>query len=205
LSVDQFLDRVAEGTPTPGGGTVSAMVGALAAALAIMVANLTLGRKKFSAAEGPMRETKQRAQEIRELLGRLAQQDSEAFEAVLRARRMAEQPDEAARSRASALATAELEATRVPLRTAEACLEIIELAARVARHGNPNAVTDAGVAGRLAAAAAEGALLNVQINLKSLPATADKDDIEKALRRLSAAMTVAARDCDEVVQAILTA
>ena len=147
----------------------------------------------------------QRALELRELLGRLAPQDSEAFEAVLRARRMPEQPADAAAARTAAIAAAELEATRVPLRTAEACLELVELAARTARHGNTNAVTDAGVAGRLAAAAAEGALLNVQINLKSLPASADKDDIEKALRRLTEAMEMAARDCSEVVQAILTA
>jgi formiminotetrahydrofolate cyclodeaminase len=103
------------------------------------------------------------------------------------------------------LAAAGLEATRVPLETAEACLRVLELAEMAVRQGNSNAASDAGVAGLLAAAGAEGALLNVQINLKSLPEGADKEDVHKRLQRLAASVPKASAGCREAVQSILTA
>lgn len=205
LSLDQLMDRVAEGTPTPGGGTVAALAGALAAALPVMVANLTIGRKKYAAVEAEASATKQQAIALRDRLGRLAQADSEAFDAVLAARRMRDATPEESAAREAAIARAELEAARVPLETAAACIAVVELAGTIAAIGNPNAFTDAGVAGKLAAAAAHGALLNVQINLKTLAAGADKDDIEKALQRLSAQLATADRRCDEEVRKLLDA
>jgi glutamate formiminotransferase/formiminotetrahydrofolate cyclodeaminase len=169
------------------------------------VANLTLGKKKYAAAEAELRDVRDRAIALRVELVRLARLDSEAFEAVLRARRLPSSTPEQVAARDEATALAELEATRVPLRTAEACIAVAELATRAARSGNPNAVTDAGVAGGLAAAAAEGALLNVKINLKSLGTSADKNDIEKALPRLEQASVAAARSCSEAVRAGLNA
>jgi len=204
-SLDGFMDAVAEGTPTPGGGTVAAMAGAIASALAVMVANLTLGKKKHAGVEAEFSRLKQRAQGLRAELVRLARQDSEAFEGVLRARRLPGGMQDLVAARDRAVALAELEATRVPLRTAEACVEVAELAAEAARSGNPAAATDAGVASRLAVAAGEGALLNVKINLKSLPAGADKNDIEKALPRLEQALVAAARSCSEAVHAVMDA
>jgi glutamate formiminotransferase/formiminotetrahydrofolate cyclodeaminase len=103
------------------------------------------------------------------------------------------------------MAGADLEATRVPLETAEACLEVIDRATQAVREGNPNAASDAGVAGLLAAAAARGALLNVQINLKSLPEGADKEEVHKRLQRLTAAVTQQSDRCQEAVQAVLHA
>ena len=204
-ALDAFMDSVAEATPTPGGGTVAAIAGALAACLPTMVANLSIGKKKYAAAEPRLREVRERAGALRAELVGLGRVDAEAFDGVLKARRMPQTtPDEMA-ARGQALAAAELEATRVPLRTAKACIEIIGLAANAARDGNPNAVTDAGVAGRLAAAAAEGALLNVEINLKSLAAGADKDDVEKELPRLRQSLDAAARSCSEAVRAVMDA
>ena len=100
---------------------------------------------------------------------------------------------------------AELEAARVPLETAEACLEALKLASQVARLGNVNAVSDAGVAGLLAEAGGRGALLNVQINLKSLPDGADKSGVRKGFERLEAELGREARRCQESVQAVLDA
>src|SRR5258706_12538689 len=111
----------------------------------------------------------------------MARQDSEAYEAVVKVRQMPQASPAEAEARTKALQAANLEASRVPLRTAEACLKVLELAAQAAHVGNVNAITDAGTAALLAAAAAEGALLNVEINLKSLPAAADKTDVETAL------------------------
>ena len=204
-TLEGFMDSVAEATPTPGGGTVAAIAGALAASLPAMVANLSIGKKKYADAVPGLREVRDRAFALRsELLG-LGRLDAEAFDGVLKARRMPQSSPGEIAARERSLAAAELEATRVPLRTATACIAIVELAARAARDGNPNAVTDAGVAGRLAAAAAEGALLNVQINLKSLAAGADKDDVEKELPRLLELLDAAARNCSEAVRAVMNA
>jgi glutamate formiminotransferase / formiminotetrahydrofolate cyclodeaminase len=205
VPIASFLDSVAAGTPTPGGGTVAAFVGAVAACLPVMVANLSIGRKKLAAHEPELRALKREAEALRrELLG-LARADSEAFEAVLRAGRLPQATEGELAARDGEMTRASLEAARVPLRAAEACLRVVELAARAARLGNPNAVTDAGVAGLLARAAAEGALLNVEINLKSLPPSADKQGVEMDLHRLRAALPSASDGCRDAVQSVLSA
>ena len=204
-TVASFFDQVAAGTPTPGGGTVAAFTGALAACLAAMVANLTIGKKKYAAHEDAMREVRERAGQARQRLMALARADSEAFEAVLRAARLpATSPEEEA-ARAKAQEAANLEAARVPLRTAETCLLVVQMATRAAQDGNRQAVTDAGVAGSLAGASGEGALLNVEINLKSLAEGADKEAVETDLRRLAAALRRAVEECRAAVSSTLEA
>jgi len=205
VAVAGFFDQVAAGTPTPGGGTVAAFSGALASALATMVANLTIGKKKYAAHEAAMREVRARAEQARQKLMGLARTDSEAFEAVLKAGRLPQSTKQETEARAKAIAQANLGATLVPLQTAEACLDVVKLAGEAARLGNPQAVTDAGVAGLLAHAAGEGALLNVQINLKSLVEGADKDGVETDLRRLASALRSAGDECRGAVSSKLEA
>jgi glutamate formiminotransferase/formiminotetrahydrofolate cyclodeaminase len=205
VRLGDFLDTVAEGTPTPGGGSVAALAGALGACLAHMVAALTIGKKKFASREAEMREIKSLAERRREELLALVRRDGEAYEAVLKAARLpASGPVETA-VRASALNAATLEAARVPIETARCCSDVVQLAIRAAKSGNPNAVTDAGVAGLLAVAAAEGALLNVEINLKNLPPSVDKDDVEADLRRLADLIVRSSRECRETVRSVMTA
>ncbi len=204
-TVATFFDQVAAGTPTPGGGTVAAFSGALASALATMVANLTIGKKKYAAHEAALREVRSASEALRRRLTTLARSDSEAFEAVLRAGRLPQATPAEADARSKALAEANLEAARVPLHTAKACLEVAQLAAQAARIGNVQAVTDAGVAGLLAGAAGEGALLNVQINLKSLAEGADKNGVETDLRRLTTALRRAVEECRGAVASKLEA
>lgn len=103
------------------------------------------------------------------------------------------------------MAAADLEAMRVPLETAQACAEVLELAVEVAKKGNVNAASDSGVAGLLAQAAAEGALLNVEINLKSAADSADKTDIEMGLQRVRTMLGPLARSCQDAVHAALSA
>lgn len=180
LGLGSLLDRVAEGTPTPGGGSVAALAGALAAALAEMVSNLTVGRKAYAAGEDAMRAVRTETQAARQELVSLMRLDSEAFEAVLAARRLpAGSPKEEA-ARQEAMDRATLAAARIPLRTAVLAAGVARLARRAAEHGNPNAVTDAGTAAWLARAAGEGALLNVEINLQGLPESADKREVQSA-------------------------
>ena len=152
-----------------------------------------------------MKRIKQQSERLRgELLG-LAREDGEAFEAVLDAVRMPQTGPAEMEARNQAMAAAQAGACRVPLRTTAACIEVIELAAQAAKLGNRNAVTDAGVAGLLAQAAAEGALLNVQINLKSLEAGADKQGVEMDLHRLAATLRRASEDCRSAVTSTIDA
>ena len=205
VTLASLFDQVASPAPTPGGGTAAAVAGALAASLAAMVAGLTVGKKKYAASESAMNEAMREATVLRRGLMGLARQDSEAYQAVVRVRQMPQATPAEAEARAQALQAANLEASRVPLRTAELCLKVVELAAQAARLGNPNAVTDAGTAGLLAGAAAEGALLNVEINLKSLAAGADKNDVETALQRVRSALGPAAQRCTDAVHSALKA
>src|SRR5262245_39823248 len=117
VSIAAFMDAVASGSPTPGGGTVAAVAGALAACLATMVVNLSLGKKKYIEHTGVLRDIKRDAERLRVQLMALARRDGESFDAVLRAARLpASAPGEVA-AREKALSAATLEASRVPLET----------------------------------------------------------------------------------------
>lgn len=205
VPIASFFDQVAGPTPTPGGGTVAAFVGSLAACLPTMVANLTLGKKKYAASESAMVELKREAETLRGALLALGRRDSEAFEQVLKARRMSQAGPAEIADREAAIAVADLEACEVPLETARTCVRVAELAAVAAERGNTNACSDAGVAGLLARAAGEGALLNVQINLKSLAAPADKERVEAEAARIRTGLVAAADRCAAAVQAAMNA
>ncbi|MEY4070657.1 MAG: hypothetical protein RL721_1271 [Candidatus Eisenbacteria bacterium] len=205
VPIASFLDQVAGPTPTPGGGTVSAFVGAVAACLPAMVANLTLGKKKYAAAEEAMAGIKRDAEGLRRELLALGRRDSEAFDQVLRARRMSQAGPAEVADRDAAMAAADREAVQVPLETARACVRVAELAALAAERGNTNACSDAGVAGLLARAAGEGALLNVQINLKSMPGSADTERVAAEAEAVRSALVVAADRCASAVQAAMNA
>ena len=205
VSIASFFDQVAAAAPTPGGGTVAAFVGSLASCLATMVANLTIGKRKYAEAEPAMLALKREAESLRRELLALARRDSEAFDAVLRARRLSEATPEERLARGQAMAAAELEACRVPLETARACARVGELAATAAGQGNVNAASDAGVAGLLARAAGEGALLNVHINLKSLPASADKDFVSSQAEAVRTELHSATDRCSAAVATAMSA
>ncbi len=177
VTLGGFLDEVAAGTPTPGGGTVAALAGALGAALVAMVCNLTLGKKKHASVQEEVKQIREEAEAWRRRLTGLMRRDSQAFDRVLAASRLPQGSAAEADIRDRALRAATWEATRVPLETAETCLTLARLAARAVRAGNPNAASDGATAAVLARAASEAALCNVEINLKSLPADADKDAV----------------------------
>lgn len=163
-----FLGRVASPDPTPGGGSVAAHAGALGAALAQMVAGLTVGRKKYAAVEGEMKDLAQEAARLRQALSALVVRDAEAYEAVRGAYGLPQDTPDQQAARSAAIRAALLGAAEVPLETARACVQVAMLAAAVAERGNRNAVTDACVAALLAEAACKGAAFNVRINVASL-------------------------------------
>jgi glutamate formiminotransferase/formiminotetrahydrofolate cyclodeaminase len=192
-----FLDEVAAATAAPGGGSAAAYAGALGAALVAMVAGLTIGKKKYAAAEAEMQAIRVQAEELRRQLTDAVEDDAAAFEAVLGAFKLPKENDEQQRTRLAAIQVATLNAARVPLHTVRNALKVMELAAKCAEHGNLNAISDAMSGAALARAALTAAGYNVRINLNSLEAKSvgnkmlqeltdfeeQADKIEKAIRR----------------------
>lgn len=168
LSLEQFLDALASNAPTPGGGTAAAVGGAMGAALAEMVAALTLSKEKYAASHDAMRPIAEAARLARRELLSLAREDSEAYEAVVAARRLPKETEEQKAERAQRIALANKHAAEVPMRTARAAVRLLSALPDLAAKGNPNAVSDAGAAALLLDACVEAALLNVGINLPGI-------------------------------------
>lgn len=168
LPLDRFVDEVSTSSPAPGGGSVAALAGGLGAALAAMVANLTVGKIGYESAWLSLSELAACAQALKASLLRAVDEDTQAFDGVLAATRLPKATDEQRRVRQSALTAAYEHATRVPLNTARLCLDALRLAAEAAATGNKSAVSDAGAGALLARAGVDAAALNVRINLGSL-------------------------------------
>lgn len=167
-SLTGFLSSVASSSPTPGGGSVAAHAGALAASLVQMVAGLTAGKKKYASVDTEMRDVALKAAGLANRLSSLVARDADAYSAVSAAYQLPQGTDAEKAARADAVRSALLGAAEVPLETARAAAEVADLALAVALRGNQNAVTDAGVAALLADTACRGAAYNVRINVTSL-------------------------------------
>ena len=163
-----FVSSVASSAPVPGGGSVAAHAGALAAALARMVAGLTIGKKKYASAESEMRKVDRKASELVNTLSSLVQRDADAYAAVVAAYKLPKEPAGEAERRSTAIQNALLAAAEIPLESARACRAVAELARTVAARGNSSAITDAGVCALLADAGCKGAGYNVRINVAAL-------------------------------------
>lgn len=163
--IGDFIDRVASDTPTPGGGSVSALAGSLAAALGAMVAGLTLGRKKYAEVAASMTTIRASLERARVDLLRMVEEDSQAYEGMVAARKLPEGTEREKELKARAIVESTERAIEVPLAAARRAAEVLELLVEVAERGNTNAVTDAGVAALLARTAVVGAGYNVRINL----------------------------------------
>jgi methenyltetrahydrofolate cyclohydrolase len=169
-TVAELLERLSTKAPVPGGGSASALAGAMAAALVGMVTELTSGRPTAEAHEASLARIRADAERLRgELIG-LVDRDADAYAAVVDARRLPRDTASERSAREATVVDAVREATRAPLRTAIAAAEVLRLAEELAPIGNRHALSDVGVAGVLATAALRGALMNVEINLPALPA-----------------------------------
>jgi len=168
LKITEFLSRTASSDPVPGGGSVSALGAAMAAALSEMVASITIGRKGFETHEQEMLEIVQKAQSLRKKLSEDINLDSDAYNQVLAAYRLANDTEEHKNERSQAVQDGLKQAALIPLGVAKDASKILDLAGKVVARGNKNAVTDAAVAAMMARTAILGALLNVKINLKPI-------------------------------------
>lgn len=169
MSLRDFQSALASSSPTPGGGTASAVALGQAAALTCMVADLTIGKEKWKEGWGCAENSQNIAIKIFTKSGELAKQDSDSFDKVMECFKMPKNNEEEVKARREAIRKATLNAALVPLDTAKLALELLEVLPELALKGNANAVSDVGVASLLASTAAKGALFNVDINLGSLP------------------------------------
>ncbi len=176
-----FVNAVSEGTSTPGGGAVAALAGSLSAALAEMVARLTVSKKSYAETHETMNAIVAAAGDLRQRLLDAIDEDITAFNMVMDAYRLPKDDP----SRAAAIQSGMIRASDVPLSVARMALEAMQLSEKVARQGNKNAVSDAAVAALMGMAAVEGAALNVRVNAVNLEDADQKtryqDDVKSLL------------------------
>ena len=176
LTVKGFADETSRDSPAPGGGTISAYMGALGAALGTMVANLSSHKAGWDARWEEFSNWADKGQKIQAELMTLVDEDTEAFNRIMEAFGLPKKTEEEKAARSAAIQAATLFATQVPLHTMQASFKVFELCKAMAEEGNPNSVSDAGVGVLAARAAVLGAGLNVKINASGLKdhETADK-------------------------------
>lgn len=179
LTLDAFLGTLAAETPTPGGGTAAATAGAMGASLAEMVSVLTLSKEKYAASHEAVRPIREAAKAAQTELLRLAREDSEAYDEVVAARRLPKDTDEQKAVRSERIAQANRRAAEVPMRTAQVAVRLLQALPELVEKGNPNAASDVGAAALLLDACAEGALLNVGINLSGIEDAALVAELQK--------------------------
>lgn len=179
MTLSGFTDELSTDSPAPGGGSVAALCGAVAAGLAAMVGNLTHGRKAFAGVAGAMEELAVKAQELKDWCLAAIDADTRAFNRFMEALRMPADGPEAARSREAAMEAARWEAVEVPLSLLRRIPGLLELAERALEQGNPNAASDAATAAACARAAAEGAHANVAVNCRDLEASERRTEVEE--------------------------
>ncbi len=188
-SVKDFIGSVASNEPAPGGGSVAALSSSLGSALTAMVGNLTIGRKSYEKLNAEQQQALdanfEKVQGLIERLNQLTEEDTTAFNGVMKAFKMPKETDEDKKARKAAIEEATKEALEVPLTVGKESLEVLKLQQVFADYGNPNAITDVGVGALLAYAGLEGALFNVLINLQGL---SDEDyiaDVKKQCEELT--------------------
>lgn len=178
---EKFLAKLASEAPTPGGGGAAALAGAIGAALVSMVANLTLGKKKYFAVEGQIKPLLKKSEQLRDRLEHLVDADALAFGNFMQAYRLPHTTNEEADTRKAAIGEAARDAAAVPLQIGDVCLEVLLIAKTIVSVGNTSVVTDAAVAALLARAAVRSACYNVEINL---PLLTDKKFAAQVQERL---------------------
>ena len=194
MELKRFLDKLSSDTPTPGGGSVSALAGALSASLVAMVAGLS-SRKNKTKMKG-MEEIRRKGLSIQKRLFRAIDEDSKSFDAVIKAFRLPKDSEKERLRRVREIQKAYQRATLTPQLVCQKSLQLLEYSKTLILKGNPNAISDAGVAAFLADAAFAGGVLNININLVAVT--------EKAFaKKMNILMKNWARKRNQVMKAIL--
>ncbi|MFC1746262.1 glutamate formimidoyltransferase [Candidatus Riflebacteria bacterium] len=167
-TVENFIDILASNAPAPGGGSIAALCGSIAAGLAAMVSNLTHGKKEYKEHWEKMEKVGVTGQRLKEWFLDAIDRDTDSFNLVMDAMRLPKKTKEQKKVRNLAILEANKQATLVPLGVLKKTLEVVPLLTEVARNGNPNSASDAGVGSHCLLTCAEGAALNVRINLAGI-------------------------------------
>jgi formiminotetrahydrofolate cyclodeaminase len=202
-TIRSYAEAASSGQPTPGGGSVAALAGALGMTMSCMAANFTVGKKKFKAVEPEVRQRLADCLRARDELLRLMDEDTQAYAAVSAAYAMPKETPALAAARTEMIQKALVAAMDAPLQVVRTCRSALEPIARLAEIANPNLISDVGVAAILAEAALRAAKLNVEINLQSLedPAlsSATRNEIVRAAEE---ARAITRKTMEKVVRAI---
>ena len=181
---NEFLEELSINSPAPGGGSVAALSGSLGASLSSMVAALTHEKKEMLASKPLMDEIGIEAQILKDRLAELIKEDANAFNSVIAAIRLPQNTKEEKIYRDAAIQKANEYAIEVPMETAEKCFRVLQLSEKLVDSGNPNSVSDAGVAAEVALAGIRGAGMNVMINLSGLEDLSHVEDIKNKINKL---------------------
>jgi formiminotetrahydrofolate cyclodeaminase len=168
MTVRSLLDELASKSPAPGGGTAAALAGAIAASLCAMVSRLTVGREKYKDVWAAIQEAQAMADHLGARLRELMDDDAQAFNSVIAARKLPQSTEEQKEARQRAIQEGTARSARVPMETLETLASLADLAALCAEKGNPGCLTDAGSAAQMIRAGAVAAAWNVRVNLPSL-------------------------------------
>lgn len=184
--VNQYLENLSAGTPTPGGGNAAAVAGAAACSLGIMVINLTLGKPKYADVENELRSAMNQLLVLKDELLLLSEKDNAAFDEVMMAFKLPKSTPEEQQARKSAIAAATLNAAKVPAEVISSAGKVVPLLGIIAEKGNKNSLSDTGVALQYLMPCINGALYNVMINCSSL---SDNPDASALLQQCKADAT----------------
>ena len=194
-SVEKFLDDLASGAPTPGGGSAAAIMGAMGAALISMVCNVTVGKKGLEAVEPEMKSLREQSEKLRARLAAMVAEDVAAFDGLMAAYRLPKLSETDKVRRTEAIQTSLRAATETPLDCARACSEVIDLAQRAGEAGYSGVISDAGVGVLAAHAALRSAALNVYMNAPSIK---DREFARQATSEVAELLEAGARRSEAV-------
>lgn len=181
LTINEFLNKTSSLEPTPGGGSVAALNGALATSLIIMVSEGTISKKGFEDYISDLKSISTKALELKTKLQEKIDEDSLAYNSVVEAFKLPKKTDEEKKKRSEEIQKSFLKAAVVPLEVANLCLETLILSIKIATIGKEDALSDSLVAGLNAICGCQGAIENVRINLKNLKESKEKESINKKL------------------------
>lgn len=197
--LETFLDELASGAPTPGGGSAAAIMGAMGAALISMVCNVTIGKKGHEAVEADMKSVRDDSEKLRVRLTAMVAEDIAAFDGLMAAYRLPKVTEEDKSRRAAAIQSSLRAATETPLACARACAQVVALSKRAGEKGYAGVISDAGVGVLAANTALRSAALNIYINTPSLK---DRAFADAATAELEQLLDTCARESELVFELV---
>lgn len=199
MKISEFSDELSGDSPAPGGGSVAALSGAMAASLVSMVANLTHGKKGYEEHYERMEKAALKAQAVKDKFIALIDRDTDAFNSLMAASKLPRKTDEQKKERDEAIEQATQNAINIPLSVMDACSDMLDIMDETAQYGNKNSVSDAGVAALNTTACCEGAYMNVLINL---PGVNDKKYAEKTRKHAEKTLETVKKRCEQVKEKV---